>query len=408
MTTTGYIDTFNRTVAAGSLGTADTGQAYTLAGVAANFSVSPGTASIAISAAGNPVGIVDIGSGLFADISGRVAISSIPVTNLATAGFLAKGNGIGNFYAASLMVATGGAMSLRFSKLVAGGLVTILTVSLGVTYVANTFYNLRFQTYWSRPLQANVLSGKIWAVGATEPGGWTSTTTDTSFTDYTGGQQAGIYGRDESTALGTVTTKYQNVVARSYNLPVPSTADPMCADPAVIYPKQTAIQSLASAADTAMATIDPLTSLAGLYPRVRVSNSAVTLTNLTVYNAVFNAVEFNISTPTNLGYNPQALYLPVGIWLVTFEARLTSPSANSLQVQIFGGPTTMYSYMRPWPTQTNDQGVSGTIHVSMLTYVTDPTTPNQYGVTIFPTNTATTESISYMALSAIKVSDYFA
>jgi hypothetical protein len=407
MTATGYTDTFNRTVGAGSLGTADSGQSYTLFGTASQFSVAPGTASIAITAAGNPIGVADIGSGLFVDISGRVAISSIPATNLATAGFVSRATGVTTLYAGSMMVATGGAMSLRFSK-ISGGLVTLSTVSLGLTYVANTFYNLRFQAYWSRTLQANVLSAKLWAIGATEPGGWQATTTDAAITDYTGGQQAGIYGRDESTTLGTVTTKFQNVVARSYNLPVPAATDAMCADPAVGYPKQTALQSLATAVDTAMATIDPLTSLAGLYPRVRVSIAGVVLTNQVAFNASFNALEFNIGTTTNLGYNPQAIALPVGVWLVTFEARLTSPSANSLQVQIYGGPGGLTTYMRPWPTQSNDQGVGGTIHVSMLTYVTDPTTPNQYGVTIFPTNTATTESVSYMALSAVKISDYFA
>lgn len=409
MTTTGYVDTFNRTVGAGSLGVADSGQAYTLAGVAANFSVAPGTASIAISAVGNSVGIVDVGSGLFIDISGRVAISSIPASNLATAGFVSRASGVNNWYAGSLMVATGGAMSLRISKVVAGALITLTTVALGTTYVANTFYNLRFQDYWSRTLQNGVLSVKAWALGTTEPGGWGATViNDATFTDYNGGQQAGIYGRDESTVLGTITTKFQNVVSRSYNLPVPASADTMCADPAITYPKQTALESLADAADAAMATIDPLLSLATLYPRVRVSNSAVVLTNQIAFNASFNALEFNIGTTTNLGYNAQTIALPVGVWLLTLEIRLTSPSANSLQVQIYGGQGGTLTYMRPWPSQSNDQGVSGTIHLSTLAYVSDPTTPSQYGVTIFPTNTATTESISYMALSALKVSDYFA
>jgi hypothetical protein len=405
MATTGYSDTFNRTVASG-LGSATSGQAYTLFGVASQFSVAPSTASIAISSAGDKMGYIDLQTQSL-DITGQVALGAIPATNLATVGFVSKLSTTANYYNATMMVATGGAISLRFSKVVSGGLVTIATVATGLTYVANTFYNLRYQIYWSNALQTNVMSSMLWVVGSTPPTGWMATAQDNALTNFTSGTQVGIMSRDESTVLGTITSKHQAVVARSYNLPMPATTDPMCYDPAFPYPMQTALESLADATDAVMATIDPLTSLAGLFPRVRVSGS-MTQVNQTAFAASFSATEFNVGTPTNLAYNPLSIYLPVGIWLVTFEVRLTSPSANSLSLQIFGITNGLTTYMRPWPTQTNDLGVNGTGHVSTLTYSTDPTTPAQVSVEIFPTNTATTETISYMALSAIKISDYFA
>lgn len=410
MATTGYSDTFNRTVSNG-FGAATSGQVYTLAGgTAPQYNVAPNTASIAIAAAGDNLGWVDLRT-QDVDITAQVAISAIPATNLATAGFVAKLADTSNYYLASMMVATGGAVSLRFSKRIAGALTTVSTTLVtGLTYVANTFYNLRCQIFWSRPLQTNVMSLKLWAVGALEPGGWMATVFDAGLTDYTSGTSVGIAGRDESTVLGTITTKYRSVAVRSYSLPMPASADPMCADPAVTFPKQTALQSLAAGADAAMATIDPLTSLAGLFPRVRVSNSNVTINTATFGHLVFNATEFNIGTNTNLGYDTRSLYLPVGIWLLAFEIQLVEAASNYFSVFFFGGPTVgqIAFNMRSNPSQSNDQGVGGTGHGTALTYSTDPTTPIQFAFTFSPNNLATTYTIKYMAMSAIKVSDYFA
>lgn len=408
MVTTGYSDTFGRTVANG-LGSASSGQAYSLLGTATQFSVAPNTASIAIASTGDKVGYVDMQTQNL-DITGQVAFSSIPITNLATVGFVGKLTSTSNYYSGTMMVAPGGAVSLRFSKVVAGGLSTISTTAVaGLTYVAGTFYNLRYQIYWSRPLQTNVMSLKVWAVGATEPGGWMATATDAAFTDYTAGTQVGIYGRDESSVSGTIITRHRSVLARSYNLPMPAVADPMCYDPGVAFPKQTALESLADAADVAMATIDPLTSLAGLFPRVRISNTALSYNTALSPNLTYNATEFNIATDTNLGYDNTSLYLPVGIWLVTFEILLAEAASDFLYVIPFGGPSigTPAIKMRSNPSQANDQGAGGSGHVSALTFSTDPTTPLQYGVSIIANNGATTYTIRYMALSAIKVSDYF-
>lgn len=409
MATTGFSDSFGRTVAAG-LGVATSGQTYTLNGTASQFSVAPNTASIAINATNTenyghiPFQTTNV------DITGQVALSSIPVTNLATAGFVAKWVDTLNYYNGTMMVAPSGAVSLRFTRIFTGGVTTLsTTVVPGITYVAGTFYNLRYQIYWSRPLQTNVMSLKLWAVGAAEPGGWMATITDGSLTDYTAGTRVGIFGRDESTTPGAVTTRYRSVVARSFNLPMPAVTDTMCADPAVAFPKQTTLQSLAAGADAAMTTMDPAASLAGLFPRVRVSNSNVVVGPASFTPLVFNNTEFNVGTNTNLGYNNGVIYLPVGIWMVTFEIQLVQAASNGIQSIMFGGGLlgNVNINMRSNAAQSNDNGVGGTGHGSALSYSLDPTTPVQCGVGFFPTNNAVAYTIKYMALSAIKVSDYF-
>lgn len=410
-TATGWSDSFGRTVSNG-FGTATSGQAYSLLGTATQFSVAPNTASIAISAAGDNIGYIDMQTQSL-DVTGQVALSAVPASNLATVGFTAKiTSNLLNWFNGTMMVATGGAVSLRFSKLVAGSLVTISTTAVaGLTYVANTFYNLRYQIYWSQVLQTNVMSLKLWAVGTTEPGGWMATATDASLTQYTSGTQVGLHGRDESSVLGTITTKHRSVVARSFNLPMPAATDPMCYDPAVTYPKQTVLQSLAAATDAAMATMDPLTSLAGLFPRVRVSNSNFQFSTAPVTIVpTYAATEFNIGTPTNLSLDAASLRLGVGIWLITFEIQLKEAASDSLLVAL-NGPSLSADLdvqMRSNAVQSNDLGVGGCAHVSALGYWSNPSVNAVVNVTLFPNNVATTYTATYMALSAIKISDYFA
>ena len=408
--TTGYTDGFNRTVSNG-LGAADSGQAYTLVGAASQFSTSAGTATIAIASSGDKIGYVDTQT-QNVDVSGQVAFTAIPATNLTTAGFAVRLSSSSNYYVGSLLVATGGALSIRLSKVTSGTLFTLSTVSLGVTYTANTFYNLRYSVVWSQATQTNVMSLKAWAVGTTQPGGWQAQITDASvnLNQYAGGTSVGIHARDEATTPGSVSTKYRSVATLSYHLPMPASTDTACADPSVTYPKQTALQSLASAADAVMVGIDPLVTTAGNYPRVRVSNTGFVITTSQIFiTPTFATTEYNVGTSTNLGYDATGIYLPVGMWMVQFEIQMANAAAAAMAVTINGGPLIGQQQfdMRSNASQSNDNGVGGTGHISTLTYVTDPTTPMKYYLTFAPSNTSTTYTVKYMALSAIKVSDYF-
>jgi hypothetical protein len=414
MATTGYTDTFGRTVSNG-LGTATSGQAYTLFGVNTQFSVAPNVATIAPSTTGDKFGYID---NLTQDvtITGQVALSAVPASNLATVGFIAKLASTSNYYNATMMVATGGAISLRFSKVIGGGLSTIATIATGLTYVANTFYNLTVAIRWSQALQTNVLQSKLWVVGGTQPGGWMATALDSGLTSYTAGTNVGILGRDESTVLGAVTAKIQNVATTTYSLPMPATGDPMCYDPAFQYPKQTALESLADATDAAMATLDPLTSLAGLFPRVRLSATGPFTVGGTVATINFQAVEFNVNTPTNLAYDTTAVWLGPGIWLATFELELASPFAVSdyIYANFFAAANepnppsySVFPTFRSNPSHTGDSGRGGCLHMSKQVFSADPVTPVRIGVSLQPNNSSATYNVLYAALTAIKISDYF-
>jgi hypothetical protein len=407
---TGYNDVFGRTVASG-LGTATSGQAYTLSSTASQYSVAPGTASILPNGLGDRYGWVDRQTSDI-DITGQVALSAIPATNLMTVGFTVKFSPSGgtNYYNIVMMVAAGGAISLRFSKVVGGGLSTISTVATGLTYVANTFYNLRVAAYWSNLLQAHVLQSKLWVVGGTEPGGWMATATDAGVTQYTAGTGAGIFTRDEAAAPGAVTAKFQNVAARTYGLPVPAATDTMCADPAVAYPKQTALESLADAVDTAMAGLDPFADIAAFFPRVRVSNSNWSFSTPGSYTPTFTATEFNVGTDTNLGYDNTALYLPSGIWLVTLELQLATAAAlDYWQAALSGGSpqNTGYVHLRDNTATFAMDGQGGSGHVSVLMQSPDPAADFTAKASLTP-NSSLSYTVKYSALSAIKISDYFA
>lgn len=408
MTTTGYTDLFGRTVS-GGLGAATSGQTYTLAGgTAAQYSVGSNVGSIAVNASGNWLGYVDRQTADF-DLTGQVALSAVPATNQTLVGFTAKQTGSTSYYIGSLMVSSLAVMSLRISKVISGTLTTLTTLlvpGLG-TYSAGTYFNIRFQCYWSNLLQANVLNIKIWAVGSTEPGGWLVSTTDNSITQYTSGTQAGLYARDEASSPGN-TARFKNVVALSYGLPMPATTDPMCNDPAVAYPDQTALQSLAQAADTVMVGLDPKVSLAALWPRVRISVAGATIPQNKDLSVSFTNTEFNIGTNTNLGYDTQALYLPVGIWMVTFEVQLADATSFSMAADIVGAiypASGAPFYMRSNPAHSNDLGVGGTGHFSALSVCTDPLTPNRIYVTLG--GGTNSYNCTYAALTAIKISDYF-
>lgn len=410
MTTTGYSDTFGRTVANG-LGVASSGQTYTLMGVATQFQVAPNTASILPSSTGDKAGYIDLQSSDF-DVTAQVALSAIPVTNLATVGFFGKLANASNYYNATMMVAVGGAISLRFSRVLAGSLTTLSTTATGLTYVANAVYNLRYSIRWSQTLQTNVMQLMLWAVGSNPPGGWMATTFNADLTQYTSGTQVGIMARDESTVLGAVTAKIQNVLVRSFNLPSPAASDPMCQDPAVAFPDQTVVQSIAQAADVAMVALDPLAAIAQAFPRVRLSNALMPINTATFGLVPFTTVEYNVGTPTNLGLDSFGAYLPVGVWLVTFEIQLKEATSDWLEPTLSGFGDTIAgiseTVMRSYAVQPNDNGVGGCGRVSKLVISTDPTTPVRMLASLFANNPATTYTATYCALSAIKISDYFA
>ncbi|MFB7031705.1 MULTISPECIES: hypothetical protein [unclassified Streptomyces] len=168
-------DAFNRTVAAG-WGTADSGQAWTRAGgLAADFSVTPGAGMHAgargtLRATTVPVPVADI------DLRTDVAMSAVPAGGTAEIYLMARRTGSGDFYAARLLVAAGGALTLSLRKFLASTETQLATYTTGLTLGAGTPYRLQLS------VQGTTLAAKVWPVGGQEPDAWQITATDSSHT----------------------------------------------------------------------------------------------------------------------------------------------------------------------------------------------------------------------------------
>lgn len=167
-------DAFGRTVAAG-WGTADTGQAWTVASTASDFSVTPGnglhshsslnvarTATLPCAATDLDVTadfstpVLAAGGSLYAYVTARQADSS-------------------NFYTARVQMTTTQTMVLTIRKRVAGTETELANITVPTAHAASTWYTVRLRVVGS------ALSAKLWQVGNLEPA-WQITATDTDLT----------------------------------------------------------------------------------------------------------------------------------------------------------------------------------------------------------------------------------
>lgn len=168
-------DTFSRTVAAGSWGTSDSIDTYTLATTAADFSVSGGRGLQSNSAVGATRRAFVTGN--WANPN-QVAVASTPVTAATSpiaAGIMSRHNGVDTYYAAELLFNPAGTLSVRITEVTAGVEVVIAgPTATGLTYVPNELVALRFET------TVNTLRAKAWKANTSEPAPWLVTTTDTS------------------------------------------------------------------------------------------------------------------------------------------------------------------------------------------------------------------------------------
>jgi hypothetical protein len=173
-------DTFTRTVS-NSLGTADSGQTWTLgAGSATEWSVD-GAKAVATITTTNverqqylPVSVADI------DFRVRVAMHAVPIGATSIVGLHARRIDTANWYGAVLLFSTAGAIDVRLDKRVTNTLTTGLGTGqvnkLASGYTADQFWWIRFA------LTGTTLTVKAWQDGTSEPGSWDITATDSSLT----------------------------------------------------------------------------------------------------------------------------------------------------------------------------------------------------------------------------------
>ncbi|SDO31354.1 PKD repeat-containing protein [Nakamurella panacisegetis] len=160
-------DTFGRTVSNG-WGSADTGGAWTLSGTASRFAVAGGRGSMSLSTAGaalaaylNGISVkdVDLVSNVSFDktLAGAAVYVAQDVRRISTSNYRIKAR-----------LDPNGSVQLSTVRVVGGVETTLKTVTVaGLTYTQSTVLRMRVQT--TTDATGTTLSGRIWAVGASEP-----------------------------------------------------------------------------------------------------------------------------------------------------------------------------------------------------------------------------------------------
>ncbi|MFD3498777.1 hypothetical protein [Streptomyces sp. NPDC058678] len=168
-------DTFNRTVASG-WGTADTGQAWTVVGTAADYSVGSGYAAANQPATG--IAHLALAPAPTADVDLVVDVASSVLAAGASlfAGPIVRAVDNNNHYAARLDFNTSAGVVMTLRKRVTGTETQLGTYTSGLTHTAGAFYRVRFQVIGS------ALKARIWLPAAQEPSAWHLEVTDTALT----------------------------------------------------------------------------------------------------------------------------------------------------------------------------------------------------------------------------------
>lgn len=199
-------DDFARTVGAGSLGTATSGQTYTLVGTAGDFSVSTGAARVATTT-------INLLYYATADTGGTdqtVQVSStcpvLPTGAAITLRAVARYTDANNYYEAILSIAAGGSTSLFLGKRVAG---VGSTIGSGVTVGTHAAGNT-----WGIVLDVagTALRARAWNTNTgSDPDAWQLSDTDSALTT---GTRAGFGCRREtSNTNGTQTIVFDDFTA---------------------------------------------------------------------------------------------------------------------------------------------------------------------------------------------------
>ncbi|MFD3614426.1 hypothetical protein ACFWWT_04085 [Streptomyces sp. NPDC058676] len=173
--TPGVADTFNRTVASG-WGTADTGQAWTVVGTAADYSVGsgygaanqPATGIAHLALAPAPTADVD----LVVDVGSSVLAAGASLF----AGPIVRAVDNNNHYACRLDFTTAAGVAMTVRKRVTGTETQLGTYTSGLTHTAGAFYRVRFQ------VAGSTLRARIWLPAAQEPSVWHIEVTDSALT----------------------------------------------------------------------------------------------------------------------------------------------------------------------------------------------------------------------------------
>src|ERR1043166_5390634 len=174
-----FLDTYSRTVASGSLGTADSGQTYTLKGTAANFKVN----------SGNAVVTAPLTAGQFATVNGlvlqdceihaQVGYDELPVGGNQTFFVWARADTVNlTGYQVRLVTNPSGGVTWTLRTIV-NGTATTLGGTITESFTANlsNVINVKLRV---KDLNPTTVQAKVWLEGTSEPTTWENTQTDST------------------------------------------------------------------------------------------------------------------------------------------------------------------------------------------------------------------------------------
>ena len=169
-------DSFSRTVASG-WGTADTGGAWTVGGVATRWSVSGGLGRVSLNAGDGYTAALNGISSADNQLELAITTDKAPTGGGQYVSIIGRRVGTAD-YRAKVRFAAGGATAVWLTRN-EGATETVLTSLTvpGLVYNAGDRMQVKLQTWGTSPTTMRV---KIWKAGTTEPAAWTLTTTDSA------------------------------------------------------------------------------------------------------------------------------------------------------------------------------------------------------------------------------------
>jgi PKD repeat protein len=185
-------DSFSRTTSNG-WGSADTGGAYTVAGVpSGNFSVSSGAGRMTIPSGGSlPTAYLNGASAADSDSVVDVTFDKAPTASNYQYAYIAARHSGNSLYRLRMKILGTGVIQLSVTKVSAGTETVLATQTIsGLTFTPGQYLRMRLRVTGTIPVS---LSGKLWAVGSAEPGTWQVTASDASNTVGPGGPGLAAY-----------------------------------------------------------------------------------------------------------------------------------------------------------------------------------------------------------------------
>ena len=170
-------DAFERTLATG-WGTADTGGAWTLGGVATRWSVSGGMGRVSLNAGDGYTASLSSVSSTDNEFRATVTTDKVPTGGGQYVSLMGRRVSTTLDYRAKVRFASTGAVAVWLTRNESATETVLTSITVpGLTFAAGDKVQVKLQTYGTAPTTMRV---KIWKAGTTEPSAWLLTGTDST------------------------------------------------------------------------------------------------------------------------------------------------------------------------------------------------------------------------------------